>query len=716
MFKKRIRKAKKDLGKKFSKRDYFLLFLLICSLAGFFHFREKRFMVFELNSAAPKDIIAIQDFTYLDKKQMIVLRQEALVDLGKIWRIKESDIKNVKKDFLRHLSNHPKWRDSYQVTYSQMKNLTDKVIKKLDMWHFTNQRTFRKREEIGLSTKYYSSVNYSNSKKAVTLPNEFWRKLEKELIQKNSAYNKEIEYIVGMFRGYRYLIERDHEARSFMEKSIYQTVPEVYSSRAKNDLIVKKGNKITKKEYDQIVAMKDSIQKSRNLLSPAKILSSLLLSLLIVGVGGVYCYYRSPAVLKNTNKFSLYIVLILLSCAISKVAEFGINVSPYSIASYYQYPVIIPFMSILLALFINEGIAIFTSVYLSVIVGFTLALDHNNFIVINILTGIIASLSVRQMKKRKEIFFACFKVWCVCAVTLLIYSLSINNLFNLTTLIGLVAFGVNMIIIAILLIVIIPIIESLFRIMTNMALMEYIDPTHPLLQRLSLEAPGTYQHSLSIGHIAEYAANAIGANGMLCRVTTLYHDIGKLNNPHYYTENQLITGQKTFNIHELLTPIESAYIIKSHILDGKALAKQYNLPKVFIDIILEHHGTTLISFFYHKQLEKMNGVEEDVDRKAFRYPGPKPQTKESAIIMLADSVEAASRTLEENTEEAVRALIEKIISSKILDGQFDECDLTFDQLAIVRQKLVEIIKATHHLRIKYPEAKKVAPQDSPHPS
>lgn len=190
---------------------------------------------------------------------------------------------------------------------------------------------------------------------------------------------------------------------------------------------------------------------------------------------------------------------------------------------------------------------------------------------------------------------------------------------------------------------------------------------------------------------------------MLCRVTTLYHDIGKLNNPHYYTENQLMTGQKPFNIHELLTPIESAYIIKSHILDGKSLAKQYNLPKIFIDIILEHHGTTLIKFFYSKQLEKMHGVEEDVDQKAFRYPGPKPQTKESAIIMLADSIEAASRTLDENTEEAVRELVEKITASKILDGQFDECCLNFVELATVKQKLVEIIKATHHLRIKYPD-------------
>lgn len=705
MFKKRLKKEKKNIEKKFSKRDYFLLFLLIISLAAFFHFREKRFLVFELNAAAPKDIVAIQDFSYLDKKQMVVLRQEALVDLGKIWSIQDDDLETIETQFLRHLSNHPNWRNSYTATYNEMKYLSKKVIKKLEIWHFTNRRTYRKRQEIGLSTKHYSVIDKIYPKKALTLPNEFWKKLEKELIVKHSSFTKEIEFIIGMFRGYRYLMERDHEERTAMEKSIYQTIPEVFSQTYKNDLIVKKGDRIGKKEYDQIVAMKEALQKSRNLLSPVKMLSSLLLSLLVVGIGWVYCYIRNPIVLQNTNKLSLYIVLILLSCGVAKVAEFVINASPYSIASYFQYPVIIPFMSILLALFLNEGIALFTSLYLSVIVGFTLALDHNHFIVINIFAGIVAALSAGRMKKRKEIFFVCFKVWCVCAVTMLIYLMSVYRLFTLGTLIELGAFGINMIIIAILLIVTIPIIESLFRIMTNMALMEYIDPTHPLLQRLSLEAPGTYQHSLSIGHIAEYAANAIGANGMLCRVTTLYHDIGKLNNPHYYTENQLITGQKPFNIHELLTPIESAYIIKSHILDGKALAKQHNLPKIFIDIILEHHGTTLISFFYHKQLEKMNGVEEDVDKKAFRYPGPKPQTKESAIIMLADSVEAASRTLEENTEEAVRALIEKIAASKILDGQFDECDLTFDQLAVVKQKLVEIIKATHHLRIKYPEEK-----------
>ncbi len=703
MFKKKIKKERKNLEKKFSKRDYFLFFLLIISLAGFFHFRERRFFVFELNSAAPRDIVAIEDFSYLDKKQMILLKQEALVDLGKIWKIKESDLKLIEGDFLRQLSNHPNWREIYPVTYNEMTQVSKEVIEKLASWHFTDRRTYKKREEIGQSVAKYSIIEAPVYKKPVTLPNEFWRKLEREVVAKNSQYVKEIGYVVGIFRGNRYFVERDHDERALMEKNIFITIPEVFSSRSQHDMIVKKGDQITQREYDQILAMKEALKNSRNLLSPVKIISSILLAFLVVAIGWMFFYVKHPKILKNTNKLTLYIVLILLTCAMAKFAEYIINSTSYEISSLFQFPIIIPFMSILMAVFLNESIALFTSLFLSVLIGFTLALSHNHFIIINVFAGIVASLSAANMKKRKEIFFVCFKVWCVCSSAMLIYLLSSDRLFNEEALLQLAAFALNIIIIAILLIVVIPIIEFVFQIMTNIALMEYIDPTHPLLQRLSLEAPGTYQHSLSIGHIAEYAANAIGANGMLCRVTTLYHDVGKLNNPHYYTENQLMTGQKPFNIHQLLTPIESAYIIKSHILDGAALAKQYNLPKIFIDIIFEHHGTTLIKFFYLEQLKKMSGVESDVDEKAFRYPGPKPQTKESAIIMLADSVEAASRTLDENTEEAVRKLIEKITSSKILDNQFDECNLTFDELSTVKQKLVEIIKATHHLRIKYPD-------------
>jgi putative nucleotidyltransferase with HDIG domain len=229
--------------------------------------------------------------------------------------------------------------------------------------------------------------------------------------------------------------------------------------------------------------------------------------------------------------------------------------------------------------------------------------------------------------------------------------------------------------------------------------MEYMDPNTELLRRLSLEAPGTYQHSLVVGNLAEYAARSIGANDLFCRVVSLYHDIGKLFNPHYFTENQL----GGFNIHQLLTPLESTHVIISHVPEGEALARKHHLPQSFIDVIREHHGTTLVYFFYCKQIEQMDGDPARVSKNLFRYPGPKPHTKESALIMIADTIEAASRSLNEVTEEAATEMVDRLISEKAQEGQFDECPLTFQELEIVKKTIVKALLVTRHLRIKYPE-------------
>jgi putative nucleotidyltransferase with HDIG domain len=295
-------------------------------------------------------------------------------------------------------------------------------------------------------------------------------------------------------------------------------------------------------------------------------------------------------------------------------------------------------------------------------------------------------------------------MWVAAAILIIAFNLFHRSIFGETILIDFAITALNLFIIALLLVGLTPIFESFFNIMTDMTLMEFMDPTNVLLKRLSIEAPGTYQHSIALGFLAEHVANAIGANGLFCRVTTLYHDIGKLNTPHYYTENQMIMGGNQFDIHQLLTPIESAYIIKAHVADGATLAYQHNLPQSFIDIIYQHHGTTLIKFFYAKQIEEMGGGAQDIDENAFRYPGPKPQTKEAAIIMLADSIEAASRSLDDNSEETIRTMVDRIATDKISDSQFDECPLTFKELSLIKEKFVEIIKATHHLRIKYPDA------------
>ena len=285
-----------------------------------------------------------------------------------------------------------------------------------------------------------------------------------------------------------------------------------------------------------------------------------------------------------------------------------------------------------------------------------------------------------------------------------------NTLWNGAVLADLVSSAVFMLLTAVLVVGLLPLLESGFRIMTDVTMMEYMDPNNDLLRRLTIEAPGTYQHSVVVGNLAEAAAANIGANGLFCRVSTLYHDIGKMVTPQYFTENQ----QGGMNIHQLLTPQESAQVIIAHVSEGVAMARKAGLPEQFIDIIKEHHGTTLAYYFYRKQLELVGGDKNKVDEKEFRYAGPKPRSKESAIIMIADSSRSRSRSLDKVNEETLTELANRLIKEKAEDGQFDHCLLTFEELAKVKQTLVKTLVAFGHSRIKYPsrEVKKETPSEA----
>ncbi len=281
---------------------------------------------------------------------------------------------------------------------------------------------------------------------------------------------------------------------------------------------------------------------------------------------------------------------------------------------------------------------------------------------------------------------------------MLAFDLYIETAFSATFLNDLTSTFLFMAGTAILVVGLLPMLESTFQIMTDITLMEFMDPSNEVLRRLTIEAPGTYQHSLVVGHLSESAAAAIGANGLFCRVATQYHDIGKLINPQYFTENQL----GGVDMHQLLTPLESTQVIIAHVSEGVALARKVGLPEQFIDIIKEHHGTTLVYYFFHKQIELMGGDRSRIDTKDFRYSGPKPRSKESTIIMIADTLEAASRCLDLFNEITVTDLVEKLIAHKMEDGQFDESLLTFEELGIVKQTLVKTLLAASHPRIKYP--------------
>jgi putative nucleotidyltransferase with HDIG domain len=253
---------------------------------------------------------------------------------------------------------------------------------------------------------------------------------------------------------------------------------------------------------------------------------------------------------------------------------------------------------------------------------------------------------------------------------------------------------------------ILPFVEKAFRITTSMTLLEMADASQPLLRRLNMEAPGTYNHSLQVATIAEAAAEAVGANSLLCRVASYYHDVGKINKAEYFIENQQPGVE---NRHINLTPNVSYYIITGHVKDGVELAREYNLPNSIIPFIQQHHGTTLIEYFYGKACQQQQqqcaipgGESQAVAEHEFRYPGPKPRTKEVAIVMIADCVESATRCMGEPTASRVQSLVHDLSMKRLLDGQFDECDLTMRELELIEKAVVKTVLGIYHGRIAYP--------------
>jgi cyclic-di-AMP phosphodiesterase PgpH len=242
-----------------------------------------------------------------------------------------------------------------------------------------------------------------------------------------------------------------------------------------------------------------------------------------------------------------------------------------------------------------------------------------------------------------------------------------------------------------------PFFEAGFGILSSMRLVELSSPTQPLLKKLLTDAPGTYHHSVMVANLAESACESIGANGLLARVGCYYHDVGKSKRPHFFIENQL----NMENPHDRVSPETSRDVIISHASDGADMLRKHKLPKEIVDIAEQHHGTTLLKFFYYKAKEQGKDVKEE----DYRYPGPKPQTREAAIISIADSVEAAVRSKKSPTQGEIQQLVHSIVQDRLQDGQFNECDISLKQLETVKKSLCETLNGIFHPRIEYPELK-----------
>lgn len=422
--------------------------------------------------------------------------------------------------------------------------------------------------------------------------------------------------------------------------------------------------------------------------------------LIIIMIGGAAFYLRGLHA--NTYKpLLLYAIITSITIALMKILSFFQRIDLSEIG--YLAPVAVG--GILLRVLMNEKIAIISSIIFaicgSIIFNGELTTAFNMNIGIYFLISNITAILFLMDKQRKA---RVLQAGLVVALMNVIVSLSIIFIKNgqLDTMelgyYSLMAMASG-IISSVLAIGLLPFFESGFGILSTMKLIELSSPNHPLLRKILTETPGTYHHSVMVANLSEAACETIGANGLLARVGAYYHDIGKTKRPQYFIENQM----NIRNPHDALSPKVSKNIITSHTTDGAAILRKHKLPKEIVDIAEQHHGTSLLKFFYHKALEQ---TEEEIKEEDYRYEGPKPQTKEAAVICIADSVEAAVRSMPNPTPEKIEKLVRSIINDRVEDEQFIECDITLKELELIRQALCETLNGIFHSRIEYPELKK----------
>ena len=456
-------------------------------------------------------------------------------------------------------------------------------------------------------------------------------------------------------------------------------------------------------------------------------LQKMMIGLLILATALAQLWMSHPEILASSSRFCLVFLTIFLQLACTKllfVQAVASGLSP-SLA-----PLLVPyaFAPLVLSVLLGKNHGIYAAIFVS-LWGYFLLPQSPIFLVLSLMCGFVATYFTTQVRRRSKLIRAGVYVglatWLLAVTFGLvgpIYWESLGSATNWKMLgyqsLAAVCAGFGTAIIAS---GVIPIFESLFGITTDISWLETADLNHPLLRQLSMDAPGTYHHSLAVANLAEAAAERIGANPTICRVCAYFHDVGKLVKPEYFTENM----HAEHNPHDDLTLTMSALIVIAHVKEGAELGLRHKLNRRILDVIREHHGTTLVSYFYHRARRQqedaklggkiMNMREDDVpevQEASFRYPGPKPQTREAAIISLADACESASRAMERPTPQRLKDLIEGIIGQRVAEGQLDECPITLEDIREIGDSIHHTLVSMMHSRIAYPKREEKAGGDS----
>jgi len=680
---------------------FFILLIAITLVLSINFFPDK--ILLKEGQICSKDILSPGDFEFVDLEATQNLREKAAKSIKEVYDLNLANIENVEKQidilFLKIKEYKEKIDESSKDTNDNItengRRLTDDEL---------NEMANEINEDLGLyiSEQVIAGClqldNLSLEKIRVDIKSSMRKIMEqgikiddlenakKQLIREISEISLDhhdaliaSDIATSLLLPSLFLNEEDTEKR---RQEAIASVDDVIRTIQKGQIIIRKGEVATSED----IAILNALGLKNPKINFSNIVGIIMITALCLLVVFLYLSYFYPDIYENINKLILLGIISIFVVLLAKIA---------SQASGYLMP--IASASMLIAISLGPNIAILLTVILSLLVGFIPG-GGLNYSLVSIISGIVAIYSIRKATQRSSLTRAGLLIAGVNIIT--ISALGLINSEGYYLILQNNLWGVlNGFLAVILTIGILPFLESYFDITTSFKLMELSNPNQPLLKKMILEAPGTYHHSIVVGNLSETAAEEIGGNGLLARVGAIYHDIGKIKRPYFFTENQ----EAYKNIHDEMEPSLSALVIASHVKEGLELAKKNKLPKDIIDIIAQHHGTNLITYFFHRAL-KENGSDVDaVAEENYRYSGPKPQTKEAGIILLADSLEAATRSLTNPTATRIKTLVKEIIQKNLENGQLEECDLTLKDLDKIGDSFSRILTGMFHSRVEYPD-------------
>lgn len=509
-------------------------------------------------------------------------------------------------------------------------------------------------------------------------------------------------------------IQYDEVLTMARRKEAMDRVKPVIERIQQGDIVVDTGVNLGPLEMERLTAYRNELKRQQVGYSWLRFKQEIFLTFLILIA--VYLFLRATnnQILRDNRKVASTVLLVLLQLGLTRLL---IDLTDSSLISQHPItphilPYLVPFSlaPILLGVLLGLGPGLFVSIF----IGLFIALMFNGsplILVISVFSSIVGLYFSQNIRKRSKLVKSGFMAGAATACCPIILGLALDTELTTIAIQVTVTLGVGFVV-GTLLVGILPVMENIFRFTTDITLLELTDYNHPLLRELQLRAPGSYHHSLTLANLTENAAAAIGANPLLARVCSYYHDVGKMIKPEYFIENQ----RDGINPHLERNPSMSALVIKAHVKEGVALARQHKLPQVIIDVIQQHHGTTLIQYFFFMAKDRERQKTRDpfginvpdlseISESTYRYDGPRPRFKESAIVFLGDAVEAASRTLRKVSVQSIEELIDKLFDDRIRDGQLDESPLTFSDIRKIKKSFAFTLINALHARIEYPGKK-----------